>query len=74
MQNLSQIYLPGHPAVGVFWSSPGERRPPEQSEGMRERLHLPSGLGKPQRPNGGAGASVWGKDVVWASLLTLQHP
>lgn len=58
--------------MGVFWSGLGERTPPSQS--LRERLHLPSGLGKPQRPYGGAGGSVWGKDVVWASLLTLQHP
>lgn len=43
------------------------------SEDMLETLHVPSGLGKPQCPPGGAGSSARGKDVVWTSL-TLPHP
>lgn len=43
-------------------------------EDILETLHVPSGLGKPQCPPGGAGTRACGKDVVWASLLTLPHP
>ena len=52
---------PGRLPLEVLWAHPTGWRPSGRPGTRREGLHVPSGLGTPQNPTGGAGKCRWGE-------------